>query len=176
MWIKAEVKYDLKNSEEQKETVQTLFTEGPLTVKVWTPEKQYREGQKVVVHIMGNRDFYARIVNVDPEGNITQLLPNDYRSKSHFVGGRLYKVPGEGDRFAIKVMDNYGKEKVVVYASEVPLGQVKTEPAGGGLQGYGGTQAQLARDTRAIKVVPVGDSHDAEAEFYEATWEFTTSR
>ena len=176
VWIRAEVKYDLKSSEKQDEAAQTLSPEAPLTVKVWTPEKQYRKGQKVVVHIVGNRDFYARIMNVDAEGNITQLLPNDYRSTLRFAGGRLYKVPGEGDHFAIKVMDNFGEEKIVVYASEVPLGQVETKPAGAGLRGYGGTRDQLARDTRAIKVVQKAGSPDSGAGFYEATWKFTTSQ
>ena len=175
VWIRAEVKYGLKPSEKQKETAQTLFTEGPLTVKVWTPQKAYHRGQKVVVHMMGNRDFYARIMNVDSEGTITQLLPNDYRSNRRFSGGTLYRVPGKGDRFAIQVMDNYGEEKIVVYASETPLGQVKTKPAGAGLRGYGGTPEQLALNTRAIKVVPKGNQPVSGAGFYEAVWKFTTT-
>jgi hypothetical protein len=176
VWIRAEVKYGLKPSEKQKETApQTLFTEGPLTVKIWTPQKAYHKGQKVVVHMMGNRNFYAWIVNVDSEGNIIQLLPNDYRTGGRFTGGTLYRVPGEGDRFAIKVMDNYGKEQIVVYASETPLGQVETRLVGAGLREYGGTRDQLSRDLRAIKVVPVGESHDSGAGFYEATWKFTTT-
>ena len=175
VWIRAEVKYDLKPSEEQKEAPQTLFAQGPLTVKVWTPQKAYHKGQKVVVHMMGNRDFYARIMNVDSEGTITQLLPNDYRSNGRFAGGTLYRVPGEGGRFAIKVMNNYGEEQIVVYASETPLGRVETRSAGSGLRGYGGTQEQLSRDTRAIKVVPVSDSPDSGTGFYEAVWKFTTT-
>jgi hypothetical protein len=176
VWIRAEVEYGLKPTDKQPDSGQILSPEAPLTVKVWTPEKQYRKGEKVVVHIMGNRDFYARIVNVDSEGSITQLLPNDYRSKRRFVGGKLYKVPGKGDRFAIKVMDNYGEEAIVVYASEVPLGQVKMGSAGAGLRGYSGTREQLARDTRGIKVVPVGAGPGSGGGFYEATWKFTTTR
>ena len=176
VWITAEVEYGLKPTDKQSDSGQILSPEAPLTVKVWTPQKRYRKGQKVVVHISGNRDFYARIVNVDSEGNITQILPNDYRSKRHFEGGKLYKVPGKGDRFAFKVMDTYGEEEIVVYASEVPLGQVKTEPAGAGLRGYRGTRGQLARETRSIKVAPVGKGSDSGAGFYEATWKFTTSR
>ena len=134
----AEVKYDLKPVKKQKENPQALFAKGPLTVKVWTSRKQYRKGEKVVVHIMGNRDFYARIVNVDAKGNMTQLLPNDYRSNSRFAGEVFYRVPGERDRFAIKVMDNFGEENIVVYASEAPLGEVNTTPAGAGATGLRG--------------------------------------
>ncbi|OQY50630.1 MAG: hypothetical protein B6240_01305 [Desulfobacteraceae bacterium 4572_87] len=175
VWIRAEVKYDLKPVKKNQEKAQTLFNEGPLTVKVWTPRKQYHRGEKVVVHIMGSRDFYARIVNEDAKGNMTQLLPNDYRSNSRFKGGVIYRVPGEGDRFAIQVMDNLGEEKIVVYASEVPLGEVNTTPAGAGLRGYGGTRDQMGRDVRAIKVVSMGARPESGAEFYEATWKFTTT-
>ena len=176
VWIRAEVSYGLKDGEKQKEPVQPLSPDAPLTVKVWTTEKQYRTGDKVEVYMTGNRDFYARIVNVDSEGNITQLLPNDYRSTVRFAGGRLHKVPDTGDHFAIKVMDNFGEEAIVVYASEVPLGDVKTRPVGSGLRGYGGSQDQLAREMRAIKPVPKAGSPDSGAGFYEATWKFTTSR
>jgi len=176
VWIRAEVEYGLKPTDKQSDSGQILSPEAPLTVKVWTPQKRYRKGQKVVVNISGNRDFYARIVNVDSEGTITQILPNDFRSNRRFVGGKLYKVPGKGDRFAFKVMDTYGEEEIVVYASEVPLGRVKTEPAGAGLRGYRGTRGQLARETRSIKVAPVGGGSDSGAGFYEATWKFTTSR
>ncbi len=176
VWIRAEVEYGLKATDKKPESGQILSPEAPLTVKIWTPQKGYRKGQNVVVHIIGNRDFYARIVNVDSEGNITQILPNDYRSNRHFEGGRLYKVPDKGDGFAFMVMDNYGEEAIVVYASEVPLGQVKTKPAGAGLHGYSGTRGQLARETRSIRVAPVGGSSDSGAGFYEATWKFTTSR
>jgi hypothetical protein len=175
VWIRAEVKYDLRPVKQHQKNPQTLFDEGPLTVKVWTPRKQYHKGEKVVVHIMGSRDFYARIVNVDAKENVTQLLPNDYRSNSRFKGGVLCRVPGEGDRFAIKVMDNLGEEKIVVYASEAPLGEVNTTSAGAGLRGYGGTPDQMARAVRAIKVVP-GARPESGAAFYEATWKFTTSR
>ncbi|NQU15421.1 MAG: DUF4384 domain-containing protein [Desulfobacteraceae bacterium] len=94
VWIRAEVEYGLKPTGKQPDSSQILSPEAPLTVKVWTPQKRYRKGQKVVVHISGNRDFYARIVNVDSEGTITQILPNDYRSNLHFEGG--FETSGEG--------------------------------------------------------------------------------
>ena len=174
VWIRAEVKYDIKPVKKQNQKPQTLFAKGPLTVKVWTPRKQYHKGEMVVVHILGNRDFYARIVNVDAERKVTQLLPNDYRNSNCFAGGVLYRVPGQGDRFAIKVVDNYGEEQIVVYASEAPLGEVHTTSAGAGLRGFAGTREQMGREVRAIKVVPVSARPNSGAEFYEAAWNFIT--
>ena len=106
--------------------------------------------------------------------NVTQLLPNDYRNSNRFAGGVLYRVPGQGDRFAIEVVDNYGAEQIVVYASEAPLGEVHTTSAGAGLRGFAGTRDQMGREVRAIKVVPVGARPNSGAEFYEAAWNFTT--
>ena len=176
VWIRAEVKYDLKPPGKQDESIQIMSPDAPLTVKVWTSRKQYAGGENVEVYIRGNRGFYARIVNIDSRGNITQILPNDHRNMSYFEGGEVYKIPDKGDRFALMVTDTYGQEEIVVYASEVPLGQVVTEPVGRGLRGYRGTREQFARGTRSIKIVPLGGSSHSGAGFYEGTWKFTTSR
>ena len=173
VWIRAEVEYGLKPTDKQSDSSQTLSPEAPLTVKVWTSRKQYGKGDKVEVYIIGNRNFYARIVNVDSSENITQILPNDYRDIHYFDGQKVYKIPDKGDRFVLKVMNTFGEEEIVVYASETPLGQVTTEPVGRGLRGYRGARQQFAR---AIKVVPVGGSSGSGAGFYEATWKFTTGR
>ena len=63
---------------------------------------------------------------------------------------------------------------IVVYASEIPLGQVTMQPVGQGLSRYRGSRKSLATMTRGIKVVPADPGSISGAEFYEATWMFTT--
>jgi hypothetical protein len=177
VWIKAEVKYALEPKKEAASQAAVMDVDSPLTVKVWTDKKAYQEeGGYIRVFVQGNRDFYARTVNIDSQGRITQLLPNDYRNVNFFEAGRVYKIPDAGDRFALQVTKPYGEEQIVVYASEVPLGQVTTEPAGQGLRSYRGTRQQFARDSRSVNVLPVEDSSASGVGFYEATWRFTTSR
>lgn len=173
VWIKAEVMYDLKPKapEAYKETL--MEKEAPLTVKVWTDKKSYRRGDSIEIFVEGNRDFFARIVNIRSDGKIIQLLPNDYRPMNFFEGGKVYRIPDTADKFDLKVSPPFGDENVVVYASEAPLGDVSMDAIGQGLHQYQGQRRGLAFQTRGIKMVSTSRGTTG-AEFYEATWTLTT--
>lgn len=176
VWIKAEVLYDLKPKKPEAYQTAIMNSDAPLTVKVWTDKKHYRKGENIRVFIQGNRDFYARIVDVTSGGQIIQLLPNEYRRISFFRGGEVYTIPGRGDRFDLQVVPPYGEDHIVVYASEVPLGEVAMNPIGQGLSQYRGLQKNLAVKTRGVEVAGSGIDFDSGAEFYEATWTLTTKK
>ena len=101
VWIKAEVEYGLKpppqlskaaaGSTDVNASAEMMDPDGPLTVKVWTPKKHYKEGDSIEIYLQGNRDFYARIVDITSGGEIVQLLPNGYRKEARFQGGRPIK-------------------------------------------------------------------------------------
>jgi len=183
VWIKAEVEYGIKpadmadtGSQSDKRSATHLEPQAPLAVRVWTTQKAYREGEHIVVYMQGNRDFYARIVDITSDGDIIQLLPNDYRRQDRFEAGRIYQIPGEGDRFDLKVTPPFGEDRIVVYASEVPLGNVTMNSAGAGLGAFGGTRESLGIRTRGISVTAAGEqgaSHSSAA-FYESTWKLST--
>lgn len=156
----------------------SITTDGPLTVKAWTPQKHYRDGERIEIFIQGNRDFYARIVDVTSGGDIIQLLPNAYRGQARFMAGKVYRIPDTGDRFDLKVSPPYGEDQIVVHASDRPLGDVPLDPSGGGLGSYRGSREALGVRTRGIQVTgsagttaPAGPTG---AEFYEGTWRVTT--
>ena len=148
-------------------------------MQVWSSKQQYRAGEKIEVFIRGNRDFYARIVDITANGDIVQLLPNEYRGSSRFRQGEVYKVPDTGDQFDLTVGPPYGKDTIVVYASEVPLGQVAMNKIGQGLMAYGGDRKTLGFSTRGISVTAKKDVVHSQssqiAEFYEAEYQITTS-
>jgi hypothetical protein len=146
-----------------------MAPQAPLTIKVWTETRQYRQGQHIVIYMQGNKDFYARIVNYTSTGEIVQLLPNAHQSTAFFRGGKRYRIPDREDTFALEVRPPYGTERIVVYASEVELGSVPMQPIAGGFQQYQGSEKTVAKQARAI--VPVARR---ETEFYEATWTFNT--
>jgi hypothetical protein len=180
VWIKAEVEYALQPKRKEQGQTVLLDKDAPLTVKVWTSKKQYKDGENMEIYVQGNRNFYARIVDIMPSGDIIQLLPNDYRRINFFEAGKVYKIPDQEDQFDLKVTAPYGEDQIVVYASEVPLGQVNMEPVGQGLSRYMGTPKSLATMTRGISVVPgAAGSHSGShsgAEFYEATWTLSTKK
>jgi hypothetical protein len=150
----------------------------PLTVRVWSTKQVYKEGEKIEIFLQGNRDFHARVVDINDRGEIVQLLPNDFRDRSFFEGGRTYRIPDEGDRFELTVTPPFGKDRIVVYASEVPLGKIALSGIGQGLAAYGGDQQSLARATRGIAVAakkadPTGP---AVVEFFEASHDISTGK
>jgi hypothetical protein len=175
VWVKAEVVYDLKPKKSQVSLPATMGKDAPLTVRVWTPKKEYKAGENMEVYIQGNRDFYARIVDITSSGEIIQLLPNDYRKINSFEAGKLYRIPDQADQFGLEVTAPYGKDRIVVYASEVPLGQISMQPVGQGLGLYKGTCESLAAAARGIKVVRGEPSSHPGAEFYEAVWAIATT-
>jgi len=174
VWVRAEVEYSLKRKERFPEKGSDMDPGLPLQVRVWSSRKHYRQGDRIEIFLQGNRDFYARVVDVDASGNIVQLLPNAYRKEASFRAGDIYRIPGEGDRFQLEVVPPFGEDRIVVYASEVPLGDVNLEPAGKGLGIYRGSPRSLGEKSRGIAVTENGGSSGAE--FYEAAWKLTTGK
>ena len=175
VWIKAEVEYDL-NPKGQGAKEHEMDADAPLTVKVWTSKKQYKDGDNINIVVQGNRNFYARIVNISSDGTIIQLLPNAYRKINFFEAGKIYKIPDQGDLFSLTVSPPYGEDQIVVYASPVPLGRVDMEEIGQGLSRYRGTRSAFAAKTRGIAVVGGAADTEPGAEFYEGAWKFRTGK
>lgn len=183
VWIKAEVEYGIKPTGMKENgtlpdnlSATHLDPHAPLTVRVWTSQKEYREGDHIVIYMQGNRDFYARIVDITSNGDIIQLLPNAYRQQDRFEAGQIYEIPGEGDRFDLNVTPPFGEDRIVVYASEVPLGDVAMRSAGAGLGAFGGTRESLGIRTRGISVTAAEGNRPSHAgvAFYESTWKLRT--
>jgi hypothetical protein len=172
VWIKAEVTYVLKPPTAPAQKKALMSPEAPLTVKVWTDKKSYSDGEYITIYMEGNRDFYARIVNIGSNEKVIQLLPNGYRQTNHFRGGQRYQIPGPGDRFSLQVTPPYGQERIVVYASETPMGDIPMAPLAAGLQEYRGSNDDLAFRVRSIQPVarPGGGMTSGSTGFYEASW------
>lgn len=173
VWIKAEVEYSTGPS---GGTASDMDPAAPLTVKVWTPQKQYKHGENIEIFIQGNRDFYARIVDITSNGQIIQLLPNAFRNLNFFKANKVYKIPDTGDHFDLKASPPYGQDQIVVYASEVPLGNVQLEPLGQGLGVFKGDRKSLGNRTRGISVQASDQKTSSGAQFYEAGWALTTGQ
>jgi len=183
VWIKAEVFYDLASKAEKPDMPLLMDKNAPLTVKIWTEKKRYKKGERIIIHMRGNKDYFARIVDKTSTGDLIQLLPNRYRQSNHFKGGVLYTIPGEGDRFQLEVGEPYGTDRILVYASEAPLAEVPMRALGGsGLQAFEGGEDELSQRVRGISVIPgngkpANEPAAAEASgtvFYEAAWEVWT--
>lgn len=177
VWIKAEVEYSLKPKKPIPSESMDMDPSAPLTVKVWTDKKMYKEGEAIQVQIRGNKDFYAKIIDITASGDIIQLLPNDYRKINFFKKETIYTVPDTVDRFSLIVSPPFGQDKIVVYASELPMGDIKLAPLGNGLNKYTGTQQTFADETRDLSLAPENNATPFQgAEFYEAAWIIATEQ
>ena len=155
----------------------------PLNVRLWTNSKKYKTGEKVKIYLKANKPFYARILYNDASGAILQLLPNPFRTATYFNGGIVYEIPNNEDDFDLTVTPPLGAERISVYASTSPLGEIESSPQGGVYQ-VKTSAAELGIRTKGIniskKASPSGaagpdTNKDKTAEYYEDTIAISTN-
>ena len=174
-WIKAEVRYCLKNEKEPILIDIKTNKLAPLTVSVWTEKKEYLQDEEIQIFIKGNKDFYAKIVYEDASGNLLQLLPNQYRKDNLFKANEVYSIPDREDNFVLKVQPPFGAEKITIYASNSLLGETPVEPFGDSIYSV---QKELQKDysrrTRGVRISK-NEQNSPTAEFYEANCTLITT-
>jgi hypothetical protein len=156
--IKAEV---IPNDElmQQVDTSQMLADpRAPLNVKLWTNKDSYNAGENVRIYLQGNKPFYARLIYVDAGQNNIQLLPNQHRSENYFAGATIFEIPANQDGFVMTVGEPFGAEKLILYASTLPLGQLSTTPAGADIFLVKDAAPEIPRRTRGISLKKTGAS------------------
>jgi hypothetical protein len=130
--IKAEVIPDeeaIKNITKNKDVADD--PSAPLNVRLWTGKKEYKKGEKVKIFLKGNKPFFGRVVYKDVNGNMAQLLPNNYRTNNYFNGGTVYEIPSGEDKFELEVTPPFGEEDIALYASTSQLGDIELNNSNG---------------------------------------------
>jgi TolB-like protein len=122
------------------------------SARVWTDKPKYASGESVRIFVEGNRNFYARVVMIASDGSIIQLLPNEYRAANFFQANKTYALPAEGDQYTLDVVPPLGRDRIVLFASQSPLGEAPLVPLERGLGQFKGSEEKYAKLTRAIKV------------------------
>lgn len=94
-----------------------------LTLSVASDKKQYQAGNHLVFRLHGNMDFFGSLLDLNPAGELIQLLPNGIRKQSSFAGNTIYLFPDRqfGDDFDLAVGPPYGQERIRFIGSNVPL-------------------------------------------------------
>jgi len=173
-WIKAEISYDIqipniKNSEDF-----TPSLGGPLTVSIKTGKKVYKRGEKIKISLKGNKDFFARVIYINAENKVLQLLPNQHRTDNFFKGSKKIVIPEKDDKFELEVASPFGKEKIIVYTSTAQQGKIDLNELGESLYSVNSDLTTVASKTRGVKIVKKDTESNVGAEFFEASCEVTT--
>lgn len=169
VWIKAEVEYGIKSHKNKGDSDDYMSDASPLTIKVWTSKEQYKKGEDIRIFLKGNIDFYARVVDISSIGEIIQILPNEFRHNHFFKAGEIYTIPDKNDKFKLIATPPFGVDKIVVYASDLPLGPVPIEHMDNGFGRYNGTKKSLAIKTRGIIITQIEKGTSSIAQFFEGT-------
>ena len=171
-WIKAEIRYALKSKPPQiLGEAKAPELSGPLTVKVWSAKDKYKAGEQMKFYMRGNKDFYARVIYIDAKDNKLQLVPNQYNSNSYFQGNKDIELPAPGSGFSITVSPPFGKERVVVYSSTKPLGDIIATSGGGPMLQVNDDMSVIEVQTRGVRI----DKNES-AEFFETSCKIKTSK
>ena len=137
----------------------------PLTVKVWTDKKEYKEGDKIKIYMRGNKPFYAKVIYKETTGNLIQILPNPYRKDNYFNGGVIYEIPSGNDKFELEVNPPFGEESIMFHTSVSQLGDLDLKEEGGVFQ-VKTKPKDIGPKTRSVKVKEVTEGKAQQASDY----------
>lgn len=170
-WIKAEIEYQLQMPDVKNEPELQSNPAAPLSVVLWTDKSLYHAGECINIFLKSNKDFYARVIYVNAQGDILQLLPNQLRKDNYLKGGQVVAIPDAIDGFKLKVGPPYGKEKIIVYASSALQGEIASTPVGKSLIKV---KSDLPTVGTAVRSISIKEAKNDGTEFFEETVEIET--
>jgi hypothetical protein len=81
----------------------------------------YREGEEVGIRFRTSRDCYVVIYDIDTEGFLSLLYPDDPYDDGYVEGGRIYRLPGPRADYDLMAEGPPGVEYVAAVASLIPI-------------------------------------------------------
>jgi hypothetical protein len=95
-----------------------------LDLEIWVDKGEaatYAEGREVKVRFRTDNDCYVVIYDIDTEGFLHLLYPDDPYDDGFVEGGRIYRLPGMGARYSLVAEGPPGIEYVAGVASYYPI-------------------------------------------------------
>ncbi len=98
----------------------------PFKVTVRMKDKDRRDfkvGEKARFFVSSDKDCYLIMLNLDTQGSMRILFPNQYFRNNFIKAGQVIKIPDEkmGQKFELEFGEPVGEEVVKVIASTKPL-------------------------------------------------------
>lgn len=120
------------------EEMEPLMGEGGrgLKLALWTDKGRkpsYQEGEQMVAFLKADKDCYVYLIYHDAGGRNFLIFPNKFRKENFIREGKVYQIPGPGDKFRFTVGPPFGTEVLKAFASTEPVSLPKGKFVGGGL-------------------------------------------
>lgn len=81
----------------------------------------YRVGERIAISVRTERDAYVYLYSLQPDGSITQILPNRFDEDNFLSAGRTRTYPPNNAGYVFNVEPPTGLSRVVAVASTRPL-------------------------------------------------------
>tara|TARA_R100000789_G_scaffold821_1_gene2946 strand:+ start:716 stop:3145 length:2430 start_codon:yes stop_codon:yes gene_type:complete len=96
---------------------------GQLQVELWTADNQksFEENEVLAFRARANEDCFLTVVSIDPEGEISLLLPNEWHPEFTLKKGQTATIPTKEMGFEFFAMPPHGQTIVKVIATKRKL-------------------------------------------------------
>jgi hypothetical protein len=81
------------------------------------PNSEYRFGEEVVIGVRSDRAGFLTVYNIDSQGEVALLFPNEFATNNRVQPGQLINIGGPNDKFKIAPTGTPGRETVVAIIS-----------------------------------------------------------
>lgn len=108
----------------EDELVRRPVSQDPVELEVWVNKGEgavYRDGEEVGIRFRASSDCYVVIYDIDTEGFLSLLFPDDPYDDGFVEGGRVYRLPDPRARYELLAEGPPGIEYIAAVACVTPI-------------------------------------------------------
>lgn len=93
---------------------------GDLEIDLWVNKSEgstYYYGEDLAIYFRTTDDCYVVVYDIDPEGNVSLLYPDDYESSCFVNGGEVVRIPDTSDDYHLEISGPSGQEHIYAVAT-----------------------------------------------------------
>lgn len=93
--------------------------DGSVAKKITSSDKdKIKIGTPVSFHYKANKDGYLTIVDIQPNGDVVIIYPNDFSGTNVIKSGIEYSIPSKNDEFEIIASEPSGMDTIVLFFTQ----------------------------------------------------------
>jgi hypothetical protein len=92
---------------------------GELTLRA--NSNMYKIGEHMQISFWVSRPLYVTIMDITPDGEVTQIFPNAYQTNNYAQPGFIYTIPPTEAEFEIEITGPPGTDRIKAIATDAPV-------------------------------------------------------